>query len=159
MDSQPYKNLSDLALLELCIWREARGESFDGKRGVAHVIRNRTQISTWWNGRIAGSVQRVVLQPYQFSSFNSGDPNADKWPMDTDTEFVESSVVATLVWLGKNPDNTDGATHYYDISIDWPEAWGPQSGFVNTLNVGRLRFWKLRSRDTHDEVQDAVTAT
>jgi N-acetylmuramoyl-L-alanine amidase len=144
MKAQSYDQLSDLVLMELCIWREARGEGFDGKRAVAHVIRNRTMKAEWWNRHIAGSVACVVLQPWQFSSFNPTDPNADKWPDDADPSFVECCAAALPTWQGTDSDNTDGATHYYDTSIDWPHAWGDQSKYENTLNIGRLRFWKLK---------------
>ena len=53
---------------------------------------------------------------------------------------------------GSDPDDTYGATYYYDTSIDWPEAWGPQANYVNTLNVGRLRFWKLRLVESGDDM-------
>lgn len=150
MQPRPYNQLSDLATLQLVIWREARGEPFDGKRGVAHVVRNRTLVAAWWNGHIAGSISRVVLQPYQFSSFNPNDPNSDKWPDDADPSFAECCAAAVPVYLNHDEDNTDGATYYYDASIDWPLAWGNQDLYENTLNVGRLLFWKLKPVPTVD---------
>src|SRR5205814_8949474 len=101
----PYEDMSDLGLLELAIWREARGEGFNGKRGVAHVILNRTEVGTWWNHHIPSSVAHVVLQPYQFSSFNVGDVNADKWPADDDLDFSECVGAAALVSSGSDEDN------------------------------------------------------
>jgi spore germination cell wall hydrolase CwlJ-like protein len=142
MIAQPYTNLSDLALLELCCWREARGEQFDGQRGVCHVIRNRSLVPSWWNGHIAGSLSRVILQKYQFSSFNPGDPNETKWPADDDPAFAECCAAAMPVYLGYDEDNTAGACWYYDTSIGWPKAWGDQNLYVQTLAVGRLLFWK-----------------
>ena len=147
-----YTSMSDLALLQLAIWREARGEPYDGKRGVAHVITNRSLVASWWNGHTVGQVGNVVLHPYQFSSFNVADPNADKWPADDDPSFAECCAVSLSVMGGSDPDNTDGATYYYDTSIDWPEAWGPQANYVNTLNVGRLRFWKQRLVESGDDM-------
>jgi hypothetical protein len=142
MNPQPYNELSDLVLLEIACWREARGEPFDAKRGVCHVIKNRSLSPAWWNGHIAGSLSRVILQKWQFSSFNLGDPNETKWPEDEDPAFAECCAAAVPVYMGTDEDNTDGATSYYDTSIEFPQAWGPQGGWVNTLNVGRLRFWK-----------------
>jgi len=144
MIPMPYNSMSDLALLQLAIWREARGEPYDGKRGVAHVIVNRSVESNWWNGHQAGSLKRVILQPEQFSSFNANDPNADKWPLGDDPSFNDCCVAATSVMSGSDPDNTNGATYYYDTSIQWPRAWGNEANYVNTLNIGRLRFWKLK---------------
>jgi len=136
--------MSELALLELCVWREARGEGFNGKRGVAHVILNRTKVASWWNHHVKGSIARVILHPYQFSSFNLADINSDKWPADDDLDFGECVGAAALVSGGTDEDNTDGATHYFDVSISWPTAWGEESAYNNTLNIGRLRFWKLQ---------------
>ena len=73
----PASALLDRFLLSLCIWREARGESFHGKELVAWTIVNRaTDQRHRWPATITG----VVLQPMQFSSFNPGDPNAVKFP-------------------------------------------------------------------------------
>ena len=152
MNPMPYTSMSDLALLQLAIWREARGEPYDGKRGVAHVIANRAAIPLWWNQHTSGKLSAVVLHPYQFSSFNVSDPNADKWPVDGDTSFADCCAAALGVMGGSDADNTDGATYYYDTSIDWPEAWGPQANYVNTLNVGRLRFWKQRPIESGDDM-------
>jgi N-acetylmuramoyl-L-alanine amidase len=136
-----YANLSDLSLLALCVWREARGEGSDGKRGVGHVIRNRVYGSTHWWGKDWHS---VILHPYQFSSFNADDPNSDRWPSDLDPSWGECLQAATPVYLAHDVDLTNGATFYYDTSISWPHAWGDQAAYENTLNVGRLKFWKLR---------------
>jgi N-acetylmuramoyl-L-alanine amidase len=158
MNAKPYDQLSDLVLLELCVWREARGESFEAKRAVAWVIHNRTIEPKWWNGHIAGSISRVVLYPWQFSSFNQGDINHDKWPYDDDPSFAECCAAALPVYMGSDKvDPTNGATAYYDTSITFPKAWGEESDWENTLNVGRLRFWKLKPvlRTTAEEVTDA----
>jgi N-acetylmuramoyl-L-alanine amidase len=152
MIAQPYTDLSDLALLELACYREARGEPFDGMRGVCHVIKNRSLSPAWWNGHIAGSLSRVILKKYQFSSFNVGDPNEKKWPADEDPAFAECCAAAVPVYMGTDADNTDGATYYYDTSIEWPAAWGEQANFVNTLNVGRLRFWKPVTHTTPSDL-------
>jgi spore germination cell wall hydrolase CwlJ-like protein len=142
MNPMPYTEMSDLALLQLCMWREARGEVYDGKRGVAHVVKNRSLVDSWWNGHIVGSLSRVILQPYQFSSFSSGDPNANKWPSDDDPSFADCCSIALGVMSGSDADNTNGATYYFDISIGWPVAWGNKADFTETLDVGRLRFFK-----------------
>jgi spore germination cell wall hydrolase CwlJ-like protein len=152
MNPQPYNELSDLPLLELCVWREARSEPFDGKRAVAWVIKNRSARASWWNEHIAGSLSRVILHPYQFSSFNATDPQRDKWPNDSDPVFADCCAAAIPVYTGDDDaDPTLGATYYYDTSIEWPSAWGEQSEFVNTLNIGRLRFWRtvVHTTDAH----------
>jgi hypothetical protein len=154
MDPIDYKDLSDLSLLELCVWREARGEGFDGKRGVAHVIRNRVYSGTRWWG---SDWHSVILHPYQFSSFNHSDPNSNRWPADDDPAFAECCAASIPIYNGVDEDLTLGATFYYDQSITWPPAWGDMRNYENTFNVGRLMFWKLLPTTNHDAVQDAVT--
>jgi hypothetical protein len=141
---QPYTQLDTLDILALCVWREARGEQDAGQRGVAHVCRNRTFVPFWWNGQKAGDYHAVILQPYQFSSFNWGDPNEIKWPDDNDPSFLACKHNSMWVPCGVDEDNTDGATDYYDTSIPFPPSWGNQADYENTLNTGRLRFWKLK---------------
>ena len=152
MDARPYTELSPVQLFALCIWREARGESEDGKRGVAHVIANRVNHPGWWGHDWCS----VILKPWQFSSFNKNDPNSEKWPEDTDPSWQQCLSIASDVYLGMNSDPTDGACYYYDTSIEFPRAWGPQSEYTNTLNIGRLKFWRRNLPTNLEAVQDAA---
>jgi hypothetical protein len=142
MNQVPYNELSTLDILYLVVFREARGEGSDGQRGVAHVVRNRTFIPAWWNSHKSGDYHAVVLFPYQFSSFSPGDPNSNLWPDDNDPAFLACKHNSMWIPCGMDPDNTGGATDYFDDSISWPSNWGAQSDYINTLNTGRLRFWK-----------------
>jgi N-acetylmuramoyl-L-alanine amidase len=63
---------TDTFLLALAIYREARGEDLAAKIAVGCVIRNRVQHPSWY-GR---SWFEVITKPYQFSSFNLGEPNS-----------------------------------------------------------------------------------
>jgi N-acetylmuramoyl-L-alanine amidase len=135
MNPQPYNALSPTEICALCVWREARGEGILGKRGVAHVILNRAMDPGWWGSTIS----TVILKPFQFSSFNPGDPNADKWPLDDDPSWLDSLNVAQDVLDNGDSDITNGAVNYYDISIE-PPAWA--ATMTLTLSVGRLRFYK-----------------
>lgn len=138
MLTKPYSELDELTLLALAIYREARGESLYGKRAVGHVIKNRVLNPGWWGA----SYHSVILKPWQFSSFNQNDPNADVWPPESATSWADSLAAASAVLLGDEPDSTDGATYYHDTSMGWPNAWGKESDYVNTLNIGRLRFYR-----------------
>ena len=138
--------------MALCIWREARGEQIDGKRGVGHVIQNRADKPCWWGN----DVRSVILKPWQFSSFNANDPNSERWPDIDDSSWTDSLYVASAILLGGDMDVTDGATHYYDSSIGWPKAWGNRSEYINTVNIGRLHFWKLVPPNNHQAVQEAI---
>lgn len=134
MKPAPYSELSDLDLLSLCVWREARGEGILAKRGVAHVVLNRVAQPSWWGS----SIQTVILHPFQFTSFNQGDQNSDKWPEEEDPSWTDSATLAENAMNGEE-DITGGATSYYDISIPAP-AWSLQ--LVFTVAIGRFRFFK-----------------
>ena len=142
MRPQPYTELTYLQLLELCVWREAQGEPYDGKRAVAHVVRNRVYGTTKWWGR---DWESVILHPWQFSSFNKNDPNSRKWPEDTDPSFLDSQVAAESVYLGNDGDLTAGATFYHATSMGWPASWGDPNDYEETLSIGRHKFYRLRT--------------
>jgi Cell Wall Hydrolase len=145
MNPQDYINLSELSLLELCSWREGQNQGSQGMRAIAHSIRNRTLVSSWWNRHHVGNYAAVILQPEQYSSFNPTDPNHDKWPGNADAAFALACDVCAKVYTGADAEDlTDGATHYYDTSISFPKAWGNESDWINTLNIENLRFWKLK---------------
>ena len=92
-------------LLALCLWREARGESFEAKLAVRHVIMNRAADPRWPDD-YAG----VILQPKQFSSFSAGDPNAVKFPALGDPSWIQCCHVAMVASI---EDPTKGATFYH----------------------------------------------
>lgn len=134
MNPAPYEQLSDLDLCALCIWREARGEGVLGKRGVAHVIKNRAKEGFGY------SIPHVILKPYQFSSFNASDLNSTKWPADDDHSWLDCQQTAQEVLEGQDFDITDGATFYFSPPLAVPpKAWG---NVQITLKVGNLTFCK-----------------
>jgi hypothetical protein len=123
-------------LTALCAWREARGEVLEARRGVIWVINNRAGVKSWWNGNKQYDPCAVILQPYQFSSFNVNDPNAVKWPVNGDPVWEETKLAA----ISPGTDNTGGATSYYstDIAAPW---WTNAMTF--TVQIGALRFYRL----------------
>jgi N-acetylmuramoyl-L-alanine amidase len=135
MESQAYGELDDAHLLGLCIYREARGEGFLGKRGVGCVVRNRVEARTYFGHDYAS----VILKPYQFSSFNANDPNASVWPIDGESVWLECLAEANDV-LGGCEDLTFGALFYYSPPLTAPpRAWG---NVIATAHIGRLDFFK-----------------
>jgi len=147
MDKQPYESLTGLELLELCVWREAQNQGADGMHAVAWSIKNRVDQPTWWSESklaLPSTWHGVILKPWQYSAFNKNDPNSEKWPSDDDEAFETACKVCAPVYLNQETtDPTNGATHYYDTSIEFPKGWGNQSSWINTLNTGKLKFWKL----------------
>ena len=138
MEAKPYNELSDLSLLALCCYREARGEPIEGKRGVCHVIKNRTLEPSWWGDNWSS----VILKPHQFSSFNANDHNSGVWPQDDEPAWKECLAAAGMVYNGADEDLTQGAVFYHDTSIGWPRFWGNAEEYVNTINIGRLKFYR-----------------
>jgi hypothetical protein len=83
--------MSDLVLLALVVWREARGESRLAKVAVAMSILNRVDRPSWWGNTIS----TVVGRRLQYSSMTCpGDPQLVKWPINTDPSYVECLKVA-----------------------------------------------------------------
>jgi spore germination cell wall hydrolase CwlJ-like protein len=133
-----YEQYDDLHLLALCVWREARGEVNDAQLGVACSIRNRVDKPGWWGT----DYRSVILKPWQYSSFNAGDPNSIKFPDETDSVWLQCLENASLVINGNCPDNTDGAQSYFDKSLDNnPPKWA--ATMTHTLDIGRLHFYKV----------------
>lgn len=138
MEATSYAEMSDLSLMALAVFREARGEPFNGKRGVCHVIQNRANKPCWWGT----DIKSVVLKPFQFSSFNSNDPNSIVWPADNSPVWTDCLSAASAILFGQDPDLTDGALYYHDSSIIFPKAWGSESSYIKTLTVGKLSFYR-----------------
>ena len=62
-----------------------------------------------------------ILRPWQFSSFNRGDPNSTKYP-DTESQVWKDCVRAVE---SQEPDPTGGATWYFSLPLkEPPKAWG-----------------------------------
>ena len=133
----------DIALLALVLWREARGEVLlVTKQAVAWSIRNRVNHPGWW-GR---SWWTVILMPFQYSSFNHNDPNATKWPMETDESWLECVAVAADIGSDTPSisDPTNGATSYFDMSMDInPPKWATDGSNEKICDYGRIHFYRL----------------
>lgn len=103
-------------VLALCVWREARGESPKGKRLVAQVIENRVQSERWPDTYVA-----VITQPWQFSSFNANDPNASKFPSETDPAWASCVAAADAVLETSEPFTTANHYHTTAVSPSWKD--------------------------------------
>ena len=99
-------------VLALAAWREGRGEPLAGKRLIAQVIENRVTDPRWPDTYVS-----VITQPWQFSAFNKNDPNALKFPSETDPSWPECVEAADVVLAAQTP-LTD-ANHYHTRDV-WP---------------------------------------
>ena len=101
-------------MLALCIWREARGESMRGKRLVGQVIANRVTDPRWPDDYVG-----VITQPWQFSAFNKGDPNALKFPSETDPAWPACVEAARMVLEADEPFTDANHYHTTGVSPTW----------------------------------------
>ena len=149
----------EIELLAKTIWGEARGESKAGKIAtaqrlsfaettkwrcaIAHTALNRLKISQatayddWWGN----TLEEILLQPYQFSCHNPGDPNKAFFAKLTtgDPQFRECLEIARGVMNGSIPDNTGGASHYFNFNVVLPE-WSKE--MEKTARIGNHDFYK-----------------
>lgn len=103
------------------IWGEARGCGVIAMRGVACVILNRAAHPKWWGSDIVS----CCTAPWQFSCWNRNDPNCALCEaVDTSNRwFVIALEIARQAAQGKLRDITNGADHYYALSMKKPPAW------------------------------------
>jgi len=133
-------NVSRAALvLARTIYGEARGESWQGKQAVANVVMNRVK-----SRRFPNTIERVCLQPYQFSCWNENDPNskiiANLQP-GQNSRFNQCIEIARSAEQGLLTDVTGGADHYYASSIAQP-SWVRKSPNARmTTQIGAHKFY------------------
>jgi len=115
--------LSEVDILTLTIYGEARGEPIEGQVAVGNVIANRKK-----NNK-ASTYAEICLAPDQFSCWNENDPNYDilmKYAgvfendqnvSPTDKLLDQCMWVATGIISGVVNDNTDGALNYITVNL------------------------------------------
>lgn len=126
----------NLEMAARTVWMEARGEPTEAQIAVAWVIVNRLNAGKWGSTLCA-----VVLEPMQFSSWNTNDTNRESMAhlseLDPDVDRMAAYVQGALD--GSIPDPSGGATFYFNSSICKP-SWA--SKFINLGNVGSQTFMK-----------------
>ena len=102
----------DLFLLTATVAMEAEGESYRGKLGVAYVIMNRVRRRVPFK-----SVSDVVLDPYDFSAWNTR--GGRQTALDTIDHFSwgDSEKAAHSAYYEIEKDPTHGATHYLNVPL------------------------------------------
>lgn len=136
----------DISILARTLWGEARGEGPQGMEAVAQVVFNRIRANSWW-GR---DVVSVCRKPWQFSCWNSNDPNARRLLAltlaDGDFRLAVNAArrVATVEANGlrrlPDGDPTQGATHYYAPASVATPRWA--RGLAPCARIGRHLFFK-----------------
>lgn len=118
------------------MWGEARGEGTRGMQAVGNVVMNRVNAGSWYGA----SIKDVVLKPYQFSSWNTNDPNRAVIENMTAQQLAlnGSLAIARQVIAGTLPDITGGATHYHAKNVN--PAW--VSSMERTATIGNHIFYR-----------------
>jgi spore germination cell wall hydrolase CwlJ-like protein len=117
------------------LYGEARGESEEGQRAVAHVLWNRV-----CDGRWGRTLATVCLARLQFSCWNSSDPNRDQIAALADDDPILQKLRTILHEARREGDPTGRATHYYSLSMIQPPKWSIGATFCG--QIGRHRFYK-----------------
>ena len=128
---------TDLTILALTVWREARGENYQARLGVAMSVLNRVERPKWWGK----NVWDVCTKKWQYSSLTApGDPQLVLWPTGTDKSWLECVEITREALAGKFQHPFPGADSYHDISIS-SLNWAKQARFCG--QSGRLKFYDV----------------
>lgn len=108
-------------VLARTIYGEARGEFYQGMAAVASVVMNRVFKGGWWGDDVIS----VCLKPWQFSCWNSKDPNLAiiEEVTDADPIFAQCLKIAKNAVNGLLTDQTNGATSYFDRRMAEAPEW------------------------------------
>lgn len=132
--------LSDNNLAAMNAWIEARGEPFEGQVAVCEVVRNRMKQAKWdANHDKHVDLVEVVLAPFQFSGWNTKDPNRLKaLAMDDQDAGYQRALKA---WdLSASTNLAKGATMYFNPKIVTPPpTWAVPEKRVAT--IGNHEFY------------------
>jgi len=123
------------------LYGEARGEGLIGVEAIACTIMNRHKIALskgdyWWGK----TIKEICLKPFQFSCWNTNDPNFKKI-RDVSYEnpvFKMCCRVSERAMTGFLPDITNGATHYHTKTTN--PAWARH--LVPVEEIGNHLFYR-----------------
>jgi spore germination cell wall hydrolase CwlJ-like protein len=142
--------VSGIDILARTIVGEARGEGKPGMTAVANVVMNRVAAAKLYLAQKDkphalfgdGSVASACLAKWQFSCWNAGDPNrAIIEALGPDKAiFIEALDIAGKAVTGQLPDQTNGATHYFDRRMTTPPKWA--AGQTPCHTEGHHLFFK-----------------
>lgn len=139
------EDFSDLDVIARTLYGEARGElakvGIVGLEAVASVIWNRWKCRPSYFGT---TPRNVCLKPYQFSCWNSNDPNLNVLlnPKIKDGTYALCRMVAEEYMSGRAEDVVNGADHYHAVWINQP-SWA--EGKSPIADIGTHRFYRLIS--------------
>lgn len=121
------------------IWQEARGESHEGRVAVAEVIRNRMTHGFHSDGSVVGT----CLAPYQFSGWNTKDPNRiPSLKLDDANLLVADCLLAWQEAMGGSNWAKDADSYFNPAIVVPPPDWYDPKLVVAT--IGDHVFLRIR---------------
>jgi len=121
----------------LTVWQEARGESYEGKVAVAEVIQRR--VARRYNGD--GTVVGTILRGWQFSGWNTGDPNRlAAARLDDDDATYQACRQAWRDALGGVSLVKDAVLYYNPAGVTHAPLWAVPEKLVTI--IGAHHFYR-----------------
>lgn len=137
----------DIQILARTIYGESRGEykRRDGGMasliGVGNVVMNRLRQKSWFGN----SIREVCQKPWQFSCWNSKDPNYKLLTQEImDPVYDVCLDVANQVSKELWPDLTKGSDHYHAVSMYPYPKWS--QGQEPRIRIGGHFFYKIEGK-------------
>lgn len=130
----------EIDFLARTIYGEARGENLETRLYIGWVIRNRV------NGpaSFGNTYEDVVTKPFQFSSWNEGDPNHDDVMHPSGSEWKVCQALAQAIYYASEEHNPiPGVYHYFDLTLDEnPPSWAKAGSIFIIEAIPKIRFVK-----------------
>lgn len=129
----------EISLLAIMVWREARGESFEGKLQVAWTVRNRVEHPKWWGKTFS----EVITKKWQYSSMTDPkDPQLKLYPIVNEIAVSECLNAAYMAYqrVATKKPLYPSADSYFDDSIK-PPVWATADKFLG--KIGHLNFYNI----------------
>ena len=116
----------------LTVVQEASNQPYEGQVGVAEVIQRRAGTKFMSDGTIVGT----VLRPYQFSGWNTQDPNRVRVARMLDDDPVYLQCLAAWRDALGGVSVVPGAVFYYNASIvPTPPTWASTDKLVRIIGA------------------------
>ena len=132
--------LVQLYLVALTVAMEAGAEPYLGKLAVAWVIQNRRT-------KFSRSLFDVILDPKDFSAWNTESPTRMNLDQITDSQFAECLKAALGACFGMEADPTQGAVFYMNVDVvkkanagQLPGWWSVDGEFNSEVKIGHHTF-------------------
>lgn len=130
---------TDQQILAMTAWGEARGLGHDGMQATICTGQNRLSSGILWWGT---TLRTVFLKPWQYSCWNSNDPNLSKLMAitKTDAQYKIALGLADASLSDKLSDITNQADSYFDTRMPKAPVWS--IGLLPVFKLGPHAYYK-----------------